>query len=80
MFVRDKMELQMLELFHKSGIGCITWSPISVQNDEGIRLITRRQTLWDSKYFHNSRCNELAKLCDKLGCDLTQLSLGNPVH
>ena len=77
MFVRDKMELQMLELFHKSGIGCITWSPNSLHNDEGITLINRRMNLWDSKYYNTIKCNELIKLCERLGCDLTQLSLGN---
>lgn len=66
------MELQMLELFHKSGIGCITWSPISLQADEGISLITRRH-YWDN--FQQGKLNELAKLCEKLGCDMTQLSL-----
>lgn len=71
MFTRDKMELQMLELFHKSGIGCITWSPISLQNDDGIHLIIRKQT---NDYHH--KLTELKKLCENLHCDLTQLSLG----
>ena len=84
MNVREKMELQMLELFHKSGIGCITWSPISLSNDPGIVLLTRRQTFWGSGlggggggYFGatTAKCTELVKLCTKLGCDLTQLSL-----
>ncbi|XP_017476531.1 PREDICTED: voltage-gated potassium channel subunit beta-2-like [Rhagoletis zephyria] len=84
MNVREKMELQMLELFHKSGIGCITWSPISLSNDPGIVLLTRRQTFWGSGlggggggYFGatTAKCTELVKLCAKLGCDLTQLSL-----
>ncbi|KPM06505.1 aldo-keto reductase family 1-like protein [Sarcoptes scabiei] len=70
MFTRDKMELQMLELFHKSGIGCITWSPISLQNDDGIHLIIRKQT---NDYHH--KLTELKKLCENLHCDLTQLSL-----
>ena len=76
MFMRDKMELQMLELFHKSGIGCITWSPISLQNDEGISYITRKPNTYQNKIL-NSKHLELAKICDRLGCDLTQLSLGN---
>lgn len=71
MFTRDKMELQMLELFHKAGTGCITWSPISLQNDEGINFITRKQNK-DT----NDKIKELMKLCQKLHCDLTQLSLG----
>ncbi|KAH7643933.1 aldo-keto reductase family 1-like protein [Dermatophagoides farinae] len=71
MFSRDKMELQMLELFHKAGIGCITWSPISLQNDEGISHITRRQQNKENQL----KFNELQKLCDKLQCDLTQLAL-----
>lgn len=86
MNVREKMELQMLELFHKSGIGCITWSPISMANDEGITLLTRRQTFWAGNsggvaggggYCAGGpvKCAELLKLCVKLGCDLTQLSL-----
>lgn len=77
MFTRDKMELQMLELFHKSGIGCITWSPISLQNDDGIAMITRKHLMnhWDTKYNQEEKYGELAKLCEKLGCDQTQLSL-----
>ncbi|XP_027204208.1 voltage-gated potassium channel subunit beta-2-like [Dermatophagoides pteronyssinus] len=71
MFNRDKMELQMLELFHKAGIGCITWSPFSLQNDEGISHITRRQQNKEDKL----KFKELQKLCDKLDCDLTQLAL-----
>lgn len=76
MFVRDKMELQMLELFHKAGIGCITWSPQSLANDDGISHITRKPNTYLNKIL-DVKHTELSRLCDKLGCDLTQLSLGN---
>ena len=80
MDVRDKMELQMLELFHKAGIGCITWSPISVQNDPGVAFISRRnyQIFQESSHrmgFSNPKFEQLQKLCQSLGCDLSQLSL-----
>lgn len=76
MLFRDKMELQMLELFHKSGIGCIVWSPSSLQNDHGIQLITRKPNAYEAKSFLALKYPKLMKLCDRIGCDLVQLSLG----
>lgn len=31
MFCRDKMELYMPELYHKLGVGVISWSPHSLR-------------------------------------------------
>ena len=76
MFSRDKMELFIPELFHKIGIGCIVWSPLSMNYDEGIQLITRRTTNYEEKLTQNAKFLELSMIADKLGCDQTQLTIG----
>jgi aryl-alcohol dehydrogenase-like predicted oxidoreductase len=76
MFSRDKMELFMPELFHKIGTGCIVWSPMSLNYDEGIQLITRRTIPYEEKLAQNAKHLELSMIADKLGCDQTQLTIG----
>ncbi|CAG2101150.1 unnamed protein product [Medioppia subpectinata] len=75
MFSRDKMELFMPELFHKIGTGCIVWSPMSLNYDEGIQLITRKTVSYDEKVAQNAKHLELSIIADKLGCDQTQLTI-----
>ena len=79
MFMREKMELHMPELFHKYGTGCVVWSPLSLNYDDGIQLITRRTALFDEKMIRNEKHVNLAVIAAKLGCDQTQLSIGKLV-
>lgn len=46
MFQRDKVELQLPELYHKIGLGTMTWSPqafgvLTGKFDEGVNLLSR---------------------------------------
>ncbi|RWS18714.1 aldo-keto reductase family 1-like protein, partial [Leptotrombidium deliense] len=44
MFTREKMELHMPELYHKLGVGVVAWSPYSLNQDDGIQLISRHSS------------------------------------
>ncbi|UYV68684.1 KCNAB2 [Cordylochernes scorpioides] len=46
MFQREKVEIQLPELFHKIGVGTVTWSPqafgiLAGKLDEGVHLLSR---------------------------------------
>ncbi|XP_022240613.1 voltage-gated potassium channel subunit beta-2-like isoform X1 [Limulus polyphemus] len=89
MFQRDKVELSHPELFHKIGVGTMTWSPqafgLSGRFDEGIHLISRGsirnysgtsdKTASDENRSprHQAKIHQLSFLVEKLGCTLTQL-------
>lgn len=76
MFCRDKMELYMPELYHKLGVGVISWSPHSLSNDDGIQLISRRAISNEEKSFRSAKQLELNTLAVRLGCDSVQLAIG----
>ena len=76
MFTREKMELYMPELYHKLGVGVISWSPHSLNFDDGIQLISRRAASAEDKAAKNSKQQELNPMAAKLGCDHVQLSTG----
>lgn len=82
MFTRDKMELYMPELYHKLGVGVISWSPTSLNYDDGISLISRRAvtaglTDPESKAIRTAKQLQLVPITSKLGCDYNQLNTGN---
>lgn len=78
MFNRDKMELYMPELHHKLGIGSVIWSPLSLNNDDGIALISRSSLKNESKF--TTKANDLNQILSKLGCDLPQFAIGKLIN
>ena len=77
MFCRDKMEQYMPELYHKLGVGVVSWSPHSLSNDDGIQLISRRAISHEDKSFRSAKQLQLNTLAIRLGCDSVQLSIGS---
>ncbi|XP_076365508.1 voltage-gated potassium channel subunit beta-2-like isoform X2 [Tachypleus tridentatus] len=89
MFQRDKVELCHPEIFHKIGVGTMTWSPqafsLNGRFDEGIHLLSRGAIrnysgITDNSASddnlsprHKAKIHQLSILADKLGCTLTQL-------
>ncbi|XP_022236734.1 voltage-gated potassium channel subunit beta-2-like, partial [Limulus polyphemus] len=89
MFQREKVELCHPELFHKIGVGTMTWSPqafgLSGKFDEGITLLSRGsirhysgttdKTVTDENRSprHQSKIQQLSFTVEKLGCTLNQL-------
>lgn len=80
MFTRDKMELYMPELYHKLGVGVISWSPHSLSNDDGIQLISRRAASSEDKQLRTAKQLELNPVTVKLGCDSVQMSIGRFIY
>lgn len=76
MFTRDKMELYMPELYHKLGVGVISWSPHSLSNDDGIQLISRKAASCEDRQLRTTKQLELNPISVKLGCDSVQMSIG----
>ena len=66
----------MPELYHKLGVGVISWSPHSLSNDDGIQLISRRGISSEEKSFRSAKQLELNTLAVRLGCDSVQLAIG----
>lgn len=77
MFTRDKMELYMPEMYHKLGVGVVSWSPYSLNNDDGIQLISRRAANVEDKALRTAKQLELNPITSKLGCDPAQFAIGN---
>lgn len=77
MFTREKMELHMPELYHKLGVGVVAWSPYSLNNDDGIQLISRHSANQEERIQRNTKHVELTPIITRLGCDHTQFSIGN---
>src|SRR2546421_500026 len=80
MFTREKMELYMPELYHKLGVGVISWSPHSLSNDDGIQLISRRAATVEDKSARSAKMLELNPIAVRLGCDSVQLAIGELNH
>lgn len=80
MFAREKMELYMPEMYHKLGVGVVSWSPYSLNNDDGIQLISRRAATMEDKAIRNAKQLELNPIITKMGFDQTQFSIGNNHH
>lgn len=90
MFCRDKVELYLPELYHKIGIGTMTWSPLacgflSGKYDDGIPLVSRASLkgyTWlkdkiqsDEGKKQQSKLHEVSLLAEKLGCTISQLAI-----
>uniref|UniRef100_A0A8C0IZV7 Voltage-gated potassium channel subunit beta-2 n=1 Tax=Chelonoidis abingdonii TaxID=106734 RepID=A0A8C0IZV7_CHEAB len=90
MFQREKVEVQLPELFHKIGVGAMTWSPlacgiVSGKYDGGIPPYSRAslkgyQWLKDKILSEEGRrqqvkLKELQAIAERLGCTLPQLAI-----
>uniref|UniRef100_A0A672F8F6 Voltage-gated potassium channel subunit beta-1 n=1 Tax=Salarias fasciatus TaxID=181472 RepID=A0A672F8F6_SALFA len=89
-FQRDKVETQLPELYHKIGVGVVSWSPLACgiitgKYENGIPECSRAsmkpyQWLRDKIMSEDGRkqqakLKELAHIAEKLGCTLPQLAI-----
>uniref|UniRef100_A0A8B9FSR5 Voltage-gated potassium channel subunit beta-2 n=1 Tax=Amazona collaria TaxID=241587 RepID=A0A8B9FSR5_9PSIT len=92
MFQREKVEVQLPELFHKIGVGAVTWSPlacgiVSGKYDGGIPPYSRAslkgyqwlkdKILSEEGRRQQAKLKELQAIAERLGCTLPQLAIGN---
>uniref|UniRef100_A0A3B3QU68 Voltage-gated potassium channel subunit beta-1 n=1 Tax=Paramormyrops kingsleyae TaxID=1676925 RepID=A0A3B3QU68_9TELE len=90
MFQREKVEVQLPELYHKIGVGAMTWSPLACgiitgKYENGIPEASRAsmksyQWLKDKIVSEDGRkqqakLKELAHVAEKLSCTLPQLAV-----
>ncbi|XP_078026570.1 voltage-gated potassium channel subunit beta-2-like [Epinephelus lanceolatus] len=90
MFQREKVEVQLPELFHKIGIGAMTWSPLacgilSGKYNSGIPSCSRAalkgyqwmkdKILSEEGHRQQMKLKELQAVADRLGCTLPQLAI-----
>uniref|UniRef100_A0AAR2KL99 Voltage-gated potassium channel subunit beta-1 n=1 Tax=Pygocentrus nattereri TaxID=42514 RepID=A0AAR2KL99_PYGNA len=90
LFQREKVEVQLPELYHKIGVGAMTWSPLACgiitgKYENGIPESSRAsmksyQWLKDKIMSEDGRkqqakLKELAHIAEKLGCTLPQLAV-----
>uniref|UniRef100_A0A8B9FPZ1 Voltage-gated potassium channel subunit beta-2 n=2 Tax=Euteleostomi TaxID=117571 RepID=A0A8B9FPZ1_9PSIT len=90
MFQREKVEVQLPELFHKIGVGAVTWSPlacgiVSGKYDGGIPPYSRAslkgyqwlkdKILSEEGRRQQAKLKELQAIAERLGCTLPQLAI-----
>ncbi|CAF0849610.1 unnamed protein product [Adineta steineri] len=90
LFQRDKVEVHLPEIYHKIGIGTMTWSPLacgllSGKYDDGVPLHSRAalkgygwlkdKILNEEGRKQQSKLRELAVLASKFDCTLAQLAI-----
>ncbi|XP_038579641.1 voltage-gated potassium channel subunit beta-2-like [Micropterus salmoides] len=90
MFQREKVEVQLPDLFHKIGIGAMTWSPlacgiISGKYNSGIPPYSRAslkgyqwmkdKILSEEGHRQQLKLKELQAVAERLGCTLPQLAI-----
>ncbi|KAJ8266200.1 hypothetical protein GJAV_G00127630 [Gymnothorax javanicus] len=89
-FQRDKVEVQLPELYHKIGVGAMTWSPLACglitgKYNEGIpesSRATMKGYQWLKERVNSeegqkqlSKVKELHLLADRMGCTAAQLAI-----
>uniref|UniRef100_A0A8B9VDA7 NADP-dependent oxidoreductase domain-containing protein n=1 Tax=Anas zonorhyncha TaxID=75864 RepID=A0A8B9VDA7_9AVES len=95
MFQREKVEVQLPELFHKIGVGAMTWSPlacgiVSGKYDGGIPPYSRAslkgyqwlkdKILSEEGRRQQAKLKELQAIAERLGCTLPQLAIGRQLR
>uniref|UniRef100_A0A3B3DYX3 Voltage-gated potassium channel subunit beta-1 n=1 Tax=Oryzias melastigma TaxID=30732 RepID=A0A3B3DYX3_ORYME len=90
MFQREKVEVQLPELFHKIGVGAMTWSPlacgiISGKYDGRVPPFSRAslkgyqwlkdKILSEEGRRQQAKLKELQAIAERLGCTLPQLAI-----
>ncbi|XP_064837168.1 voltage-gated potassium channel subunit beta-2-like isoform X2 [Oncorhynchus masou masou] len=89
-FKRDKVEVQLPELYHKIGVGAMTWSPLACglitgKYNEGVPDISRANIKgyqWLKERVNSeegrkqlAKIKELRLMADRLGCTSAQLAI-----
>ncbi|XP_073712334.1 voltage-gated potassium channel subunit beta-2 isoform X1 [Misgurnus anguillicaudatus] len=90
LFQRDKVEMQLPELYHKIGVGVVSWSPLACgiitgKYENGIPESSRaslKSYLWlkekilsDDGRKQQAKLKELTHIAEKLSCTLPQLAI-----
>uniref|UniRef100_A0A7N4P2K6 Potassium voltage-gated channel subfamily A regulatory beta subunit 3 n=1 Tax=Sarcophilus harrisii TaxID=9305 RepID=A0A7N4P2K6_SARHA len=90
LFQRDKMETQLPELYHKIGVGSVTWSPLAcgviTSKNEGRIPETCRGTIKSYQWLKDKvqsedgkkqqvKVMDLLPIAHQLGCTVAQLSI-----
>lgn len=90
LFQRDKVEIAMPELYHKIGVGTITWSPLAGgiltgKYDDGVPIYSRAalkgyvwlkdKILGEDGRRQQAKLREAAVIADRIGCSITQLAI-----
>ncbi|XP_018412538.1 PREDICTED: voltage-gated potassium channel subunit beta-1 isoform X1 [Nanorana parkeri] len=90
LFQREKVEVQLPELYHKIGVGAMTWSPlacgiISGKYENGVPESTRAslkcyqwlkdKILSEEGRKQQSKLKDLVPIAERLGCTLPQLAV-----
>ncbi|XP_064643295.1 voltage-gated potassium channel subunit beta-2-like isoform X2 [Lineus longissimus] len=90
LFQREKVEIQMPELYNKIGIGTMTWSPLACgiltgKYDDGVPIYSRAalkgyswlkdKILGEEGRRQQAKLREVANIADRLGCSLSQLAI-----
>ncbi|XP_051851720.1 voltage-gated potassium channel subunit beta-3 isoform X2 [Antechinus flavipes] len=91
LFQKDKMETQLPELYHKIGVGSVTWSPLAygviTSKNEGRIPETCRGTIKSYQWLKDKvqsedgkkqqvKVMDLLPIAHQLGCTVAQLSIG----
>ncbi|CAK6982598.1 voltage-gated potassium channel subunit beta-3-like isoform X2 [Scomber scombrus] len=94
-FQRDKVELHLPELYHKIGVGAMTWSPLAGglltgKYNDGVPESSRaamKGYAWLKDRLHSdegkkqlSKIKDLHLLADRLNCTAAQLAIGTLTH
>ncbi|XP_041377448.1 voltage-gated potassium channel subunit beta-2-like isoform X2 [Gigantopelta aegis] len=89
-YQREKVEIQLPELYHKIGIGTMTWSPLacgilSGKYDDGVPIYSRAalkgyswlkdKVLGEDGRRQQAKLREIAIIAERLGCSLAQLAI-----
>ncbi|XP_048773754.1 voltage-gated potassium channel subunit beta-2-like isoform X3 [Ostrea edulis] len=90
LFQREKVEVAMPELYHKLGVGTISWSPLSGgvltgKYDDGVPIYSRAalkgyvwlkdKILSEDGRRQQAKLREAAVIADRIGCSITQLAI-----
>uniref|UniRef100_UPI00358E0D2D voltage-gated potassium channel subunit beta-3-like n=1 Tax=Myxine glutinosa TaxID=7769 RepID=UPI00358E0D2D len=89
-FQREKVEVQLPELYHKIGVGAMTWSPLACgiitgKYEDGIPMYSRaslkgyqwlkERIVSDEGRRQRTKLKELQSVAEDLGCTLPQLAI-----
>ncbi|PKK17291.1 hypothetical protein A306_00000347 [Columba livia] len=86
MFQREKVEVQLPELFHKIGVGAMTWSPLACgivsgkvpmhppSCPQGYQWL-KDKILSEEGRRQQAKLKELQAIAERLGCTLPQLAI-----
>ncbi|XP_061423965.1 voltage-gated potassium channel subunit beta-2 isoform X5 [Lethenteron reissneri] len=90
LFQREKVEVQLPELYHKIGVGAMTWSPLACgiitgKYEDGIPMYSRASLKgyqWlkeritsEEGHRQQAKLKEILMVAERLGCTLPQLSI-----